>query len=336
MKELTIVSIGGYGHSGQVFDEIADIPGLRFAGLAPAYEGEDISKFAKHRTFGDSPALFSDYATMLRVVKPDVAVIGTRLDHVASATTDAAKAGCHVISEKPLAITHAELDLLRDAVTKDNVRLIAMFNMRRHRAFAAARNLYREGAIGEIVLANTRKSYRWGKKRPEWYSDRKIYGGTIPWIGIHALDMINFITGVSFDSVAAMHSNFAHPDRPGCEDNCALTLTLSNGGHMTASVDYMRPSTAPTHGDDWIRLVGTHGVIEAHGTRETCHVINEERGEFEAELPEEATLYRPFVESLQMGAEFDLMSADDPFMLTKTCLVARDSADEGGVVKSLK
>ena len=91
--------------------------------------------------------------------------------------------------------------------------------------------------LGQVVLANARKSYKWGQSRPEWFGKRRTYGGTIGWVGIHALDAINYITGETFVSVAAMQSNLAHSERAECEDNCVLALELSNGSHATVSVE---------------------------------------------------------------------------------------------------
>ena len=40
-------------------------------------------------------------------------------------------------------------------------------------------------------------------------------------------------------------------------------ITFDDGLAATLSFDFLRPETAPTHGDDWARIVGTTGVIEA-------------------------------------------------------------------------
>ena len=242
MKQLRVVSIGGYGHSSMVFDEMLSIPGVQLVAFAPALKGEDLDMVTQHSICGDAK-FFESYRKMLSDVRPDVAVVSTRLDKITEVAAHAANSGCHLICEKPLSITHEGLKELHQAVKESNVSLIGMLTARSHPAYAAARTVYSRGDIGDVVLINARKSYKWGV-RPDWYCDRRLYGGTIAWVGIHALDFINFITGAEFRNVAAMQSNFAHKDFPGCEDNCVLILELSTGSHATVSIDYFRPAAA--------------------------------------------------------------------------------------------
>lgn len=146
------------------------------------------------------------------------------------------------------------------------------------------------------------------------------------WVGIHALDMIHFITGQGFRTVAARQKNVAHPQRPACEDSLAAMFELDNGGTATVSVDLLRPATAPTHGDDWIRVVGTNGILEARANDRVVHLLTE-AGPPQLIHPDPARpLYRPFLEKTEL-----LMQPDDPFHLTRACLCARDAAATGTI-----
>ncbi|MCK5851740.1 Gfo/Idh/MocA family oxidoreductase, partial [bacterium] len=240
---MKIVSIGGYGHSIFVFDEILQIDEAKLVAFAPAFDGEDLSIITSHKIYNDNILYYDNYEEMLEKEKPDVVIVSTRLDKIAKIAIDSANKGCHLICEKPLAINYRDLENLHNTVKKNNVKLMAMLSMRAEPVFVAAREIYQSGKIGEAVLINSRKSYKWGT-RPEWFGDKSKYGGTIGWIGIHALDFINFITELDFVSVAAMQSNFSHPERKDCDDNCALILEMSNGGHATVSVDFFRPKAA--------------------------------------------------------------------------------------------
>jgi len=326
---LKVVSIGGFGHSVFVFDDMATMTEAQLVGLAPAFEGEDISFFAGHDLCKDVKH-YADYAKMIEEVKPDVAVISTRLDLIPDVIIAAANAGCHIIAEKPLALDKDNLKKVHQAVKDNNVRLTAMLSMRSEPEFIAARNVYESGKIGEAVLVNGRKSYKYGT-RPEWFGDKDKYGGTIGWVGIHAFDFINFVTDLGFGKVAAMQGNFSHPERPACEDNCTIIAELSNGGHCTVSVDLFRPQSAQTHGDDWIRVVGTKGIIEARGSDNTCMVIIDGEKPEPVELPEKSKIFKDFLLSLG-GDENAVTYQEESFMLTDVCLRADDSAQNGTVV----
>jgi len=330
MDKLTVVNIGGFGHSDAVFRDLAGMQEAELIGLAPAYHGEDISKFLKLEP-GVGKKVYDDYKQMLKGLKPDVAVISTRLDLIPLLVMDAADAGCHVIAEKPLALDLKMLEKVRKKVERKKIHLTAMLTMRSDPQFVAAKRVYDSGAIGEAVLVNARKSYKWGT-RPDWFGDKDKYGGTIGWVGIHAFDYINYITGLGFTKVAAMQGNFAHSERPACEDNCALMAQLGNGGHATISVDYCRPEIAPTHGDDWVRIVGTKGVLEASSSKNECSVISGDKGSFQYTLPDRKDkIFSRFLLNILGGISNDEI-AQVSFMLTKVCLIAREAAQKNKVL----
>ena len=324
MNKLRLVNIGGFGHSDAVFRDLVGMQEAEMVGLAPAYQGEDISKFLKLQP-AVGKKVYDDYKQMLKELKPDVAIISTRLDLIPLLIMDSADAGCHVIAEKPLALDLAMLEKVRKSVERNKIDLTAMLTMRSDPQFVAARQVYESGAIGEAVLVNARKSYKWGT-RPDWFADKDKYGGTIGWVGIHAFDYINYITKLGFTKVAAMQGNFAHSERPGCEDNCVLAVELANGGHATISVDYCRPETAGTHGDDWIRIVGTKGLLEASGSKKECSVISSDKGSFQQALPEgKDKIFSRFLLNILNGKSNDEI-AHLSFMLTNVCLTAREAA----------
>lgn len=200
--------------------------------------------------------------------------------------------------------------------------------MRSDPQFVAAKQVYDSGAIGEAIIINARKSYKWGV-RPDWFGHKDKYGGTIGWVGIHAFDFINYVTGLNFTKIAAMKGNLAHSERKCCEDNCVIIAELNNGGHATMSVDYCRPESAPTHGDDWIRVVGTKGVLEASLAKKNCVVISNEKGTFEHILPDgKDKMFRRFLLNILEGKQAENEELKRlSFMLTKVCLHTHNAAE---------
>src|SRR5207249_5088681 len=97
--------------------------------------------------------------------------------------------------------------------------------------FRAARQAVQQGAIGEPILISSQKSYKYGAKRPWFYRERKTYGGTIPWVGIHALDYMEWVSGQKYTHVAAYEGNKAHSQSPGCEDHAGLLIAARKWRH---------------------------------------------------------------------------------------------------------
>jgi predicted dehydrogenase len=182
-------------------------------------------------------------------------------------------------------------------------------------------------------VINARKSYKWGN-RPEWFGRRAQYGGTIPWVGIHALDYVQEITSQPLRSIFASHANVAHPQHPECEDAAAMVITLADRTQATASLDLLRPAAADTHGDDWVRVVGSAGVLEASMTRNTCRVTTESEPAHDLPLPPRRPAFVPLLRSIADGTVGRDPSAEmrRAFLLTHASLCARDAADRGMVV----
>jgi predicted dehydrogenase len=187
----------------------------------------------------------------------------------------------------------------------------------------------RDGAIGTVRLINAQKSYRLGR-RDAYYRDRATYGGTIPWVGVHAFDWIYWYSGQAFTCVYATHSTQSNQGNGDMEVSALCHFTLAGEVFASASLDFLRPSTAPTHGDDRVRVMGTDGAIEVRGGK--VYLINAET-EGEAELPIacDRQIFQDFVEHIE-GKTTAILTPEDVFAVTEACLLARQSADEGHVI----
>jgi predicted dehydrogenase len=330
---MKLALIGNWGHHVNVLQETDEMPEVMVVGIAPGFAGEDLTSLQDKYNYATT---YDNHHEMLAEAQPDVVMISTQLDLIPYLAIDAANAGCHTICEKPLATEHGALQKLWDAVVKNKTQCIAMLPNRNQPILAAAKQVVESGRIGEVKLLNARKSYKFGNERPEWLRRRSSYGGTIPWIGIHALDFINAILNTPFNSVSAQHDNVAHPQHPEIEDACTMNLKLANGALASVSVDYLRPLSASCHGDDWIRIAGTEGIIEACMDRGECTVIDSDGHseiiDFDDPEPYYAPLMRVFPEA---GTGSPTEETRRAFYLTHVGLCARDAADTNTIVNDL-
>ena len=107
------------------------------------------------------------YCNYIRL-QSDISVSYTHLDRIQivdngtpnnlhlEPSIEAAKAGKHIICEKPLARTSAEAKEMRDAVKKYNVKNICDFNYRMAPAIVLAKNLIKDGKLGNCLLYTSR------------------------------------------------------------------------------------------------------------------------------------------------------------------------------------
>lgn len=331
---MRIAIIGNWGHHVCVLEETDKCSDISVVSIAPGFEGEDLSSLQTR--YAHTAKIYGDHLKMLAMERPEVVIISTRLDRISELAIDAANAGCHSICEKPLALNHGDLTRAWAAVTANRTQCIAMLPNRNHPVLAAARRAVESGRIGEVKLLNARKSYKFSGPRKGWISKRSSYGGTLPWIGIHALDFIESVVHVPFSSLSAMHANVAHPLDPECEDICTMNLRLANGGLATVSVDYLRPKSAVDHGDDWLRIVGTEGSIEAAMERNQCLVIDRDgHGEI-VDFSDREPYYPPLIRSFpEAGTAGPTEETRRSFYLTHIALCARDAADKNAIIEDL-
>ena len=311
---MKVCFIGMCGHSRQAYRVLRSRTDVELCGVAPGSAHENMTE-----SFEREIPFFASWQEMLDTVEPQLAIVSPVFGLTAGIVIECAERGIDVFSEKPVAANLVELEALRRAIKKSGIRFSAMHYLRFLPEFWHAASLVRGGAIGEVKLLNAQKSYRFGT-RPEWYNNRDLFTGIIPWVGIHAIDWIYAFSGKKFLSVSSMC--YGSPERTALcqfalEDNVMASVTL----------DYYRPRLASTHGDDRVRCVGSDGIIEvSHGR---IHLINGD-GEQWIEPPTAPELLDTF-----LNGE-DIITAEEILYLTKVALVARESADNGGIKTAIE
>jgi predicted dehydrogenase len=124
---------------------------------------------------------------------------------------EAAKAGKHVICEKPLGRNAAEAKEMRDAVKKYKVKNICDFNYRTVPAIVLAKNLIKDGKLGKIYHFRARYLQEWIMDPGfpmVWRLKKAVAGsGALGDLGAHIIDLGRFLCG-EFKSVMAVNRTF--------------------------------------------------------------------------------------------------------------------------------
>ncbi|GHA39270.1 oxidoreductase [Devosia pacifica] len=154
----------------------------------------------------------------------------------------AAKAGKHIICEKPLARTGAEARTMLEAVQGGKSIHMVAFNYRRTPAVAFAKKLINEGRIGEIL--NFRGTYLqdWSAS-PEsplsWRFQKSVAGsGAVGDIGTHVIDFARYLVG-EFAAVNAMTKTYVEtrPKQTGGVDKLGVGGSEANAERGPVDVD---------------------------------------------------------------------------------------------------
>jgi predicted dehydrogenase len=237
--------------------------------------------------------------------------------------------GVHIISEKPLVTELADLARLRAAFRQSKSRLTMLLELRHQPKNVRVRELIQSGAIGEVCQVATQKSYQWGE-RADWLKSRSRLGGIIPYIGIHSLDTVRWVTGLDFTHVTAVQASGLLPSLGETEHQASILARLTNGASVASRLDYLRPKSAPTHSDDRLRVAGTKGVIEVNEGDDAVKLITQEKT---ALIPfgETENLFVEFAKYIQGGPP-PRITAEDCFYITEVALRAREAAETASMV----
>ncbi|MDI9584419.1 MAG: Gfo/Idh/MocA family oxidoreductase [Acidobacteriota bacterium] len=201
--------------------------------------------------------VFPDYEALLADSRVGAVVITTPNYLHASDAIAACKAGKHIILEKPPAITRDECDALQAAVEQAGITSVVGFVLRWNPLVTNIRALQDQGALGDIIFAQT--DYWHGAGRvispDRWIAKRKFTGSTMLAGGSHAVDMIRFLVGSEVVEVAA----FAREGLDTFEFDMTESgiLRFENGavGRVSASLEIVGPYQFN------IELLGTGGTV---------------------------------------------------------------------------
>lgn len=143
----------------------------------------------------------------------------------------AAKAGKHVIVEKPLEITTERCDAIIKACEENGVRLTVTFQSRFHQSSQLMKRAVDEGRFGKITMGDayvkwyrSQEYYDSGAWRGTWKLDG---GGALMNQAIHSVDLLLWLMG-PVEQISAMTSTMTH-ERIEVEDVAVATLKFKNG-----------------------------------------------------------------------------------------------------------
>ena len=186
------------------------------------------------------------------------------------------KHGKDYLSDKPGITTLEQLAEVKK-VQKETKRIYSIMYSERfeNKATEKASQLVKAGAIGPVIQTVNLAPHRIGKVRPDWFWDKKRYGGILTDIGSHQFDQYLHFTGTTEAQVLMSQvGNVHHPDKPLFEDFGDVMLS-GNGGAGYIRVDWFTPDALDTWGDGRLTILGTDGYIEV---RKNTDILSGNKG----------------------------------------------------------
>jgi len=185
------------------------------------------------------------YGDLLESDEVDIVSITTPNHLHAEQAVAAARAGKHIVLEKPTGLNVGELRRIRDAVRRAKVRTIVSFELHYNPYLRFVHWLRESGRLGRIRFARVQYLSRvtdwyagW-----DWVRKRKTGGSHLLAAGCHAADALRWLSGLEPLEVSAFHTRFTK----GYEWPTTIEVNVKLGkaalGHVTSSTDFMLPYT---------------------------------------------------------------------------------------------
>lgn len=292
----------------------------------------------------DIPNAYDSVDNLLQDPRVDAVFISSPNSVHAVHTITSAKAGKHVLVEKPMAVSIQEsLDMI-NACKENGVKLGVGFHLRHHPGHKKAREIIEQGTLG--VISMVQGQWCLGQRGvvdpaprtglSAWWGDPQMIGGasTLMGTGVHVMDLLHYLMGQRIVEVAAITDGQTE-ERP-LEQAAAIAIRFEEGVVGTIVVGRRMPDT-----ENDAMIYGSNGRIALRGTvweaiTGELDVVSETVNTSESYERDMLTLYRhqteAFNRSIQSDEEFHASGLDG----LRTVQVTRaiiESATTGRSVK---
>lgn len=214
--------------------------------------------------------------------KPDAVIVANPTALHLDVAIPAAKAGCHLLLEKPISNSLDRLAELEQAVQLSGNRVLVGFQYRFHPGLLKAAELLATGELGKPISGHA----HWGEYLPDWhpwedyrqgYSARGDLGGGVVLTLCHPFDYLRWLLG-EVDSVWASTAHSAEL-KLDVEDQAEIGLEFNSGALASVHLDYLQHP--PAH---WLEVTCTLGSLRWDAQSGTLRV-NKAGGGSEQEFP---------------------------------------------------
>jgi myo-inositol 2-dehydrogenase / D-chiro-inositol 1-dehydrogenase len=204
--------------------------------------------------------VFHDYREMLQEKDLEMITITAPNWLHKQMTCDAARAGKHVVCEKPLAMTIEEADEMIDTCRREGVLLLYAEELFFTPKYVKAKEMADQGAFGKVHLV--KQSEKHSGPHSDWFWDvTRSGGGVLMDMGCHGIAFCYWFLGrPKISSVLCHLGTYVHAAKTIGEDEAVCILEFENGAMGIVEDSWTRQGGM----DDRIEVYGAGGVTYAN------------------------------------------------------------------------
>jgi predicted dehydrogenase len=167
-------------------------------------------------------------------------ITALRNDQAPAICRQALEAGKHIMAEKPMGRTAADVQGVVAAAQQAGLKLGVCYQNRRNPVVRQMRALMQEALLGSLMTVEMRMlttAVRFRNPQHWLFSQAKAGGGILSWLGCHYIDMIRYITGDEIVSVSAEVATRSG-EAIDVEDVATVSLRFASGAIGSLHVGY--------------------------------------------------------------------------------------------------
>jgi predicted dehydrogenase len=259
-RALNVAVVGlGHLHPRSYMPLFLAVPGVRPVAVVER-DGELRSSFCAD--FGLQG--YESLEPMLKAHSPDLAAIFLPHDDCPAAAEACARAGAHIMVEKPMASTSEGASRIVAAARAAGVLLTTGYCWRMHPAARELKRLVGSGVLGRIIGAEARcaagRLHRYIDGKAPWILERaRSGGGPMYNLGVHWIDLLRWV--LEDEVVEVSGRNVKVNTVYDIEDNSFAHLKFSRGTIAALDISYTVPDSFPHGRDLYVSVRGTQGVV---------------------------------------------------------------------------
>ena len=237
-KRIGFAVIGIGRIAGHFMPATLSTTNCRLTGLVSGHRDKAESTAAKYGVPQSSIYNYDNFDDIAHNPAIDAVYVALPNSMHAEYTIRAAKAGKHVLCEKPMSTNVAEAESMIAACKAANVKLMIAYRCHYEPTNLKAVRLIREGALGQVQAIES--SFGFNIAPGEWRYNKKLAGGGPVFdVGIYSLNACRYLTGEEPDHITANTSVIDHDGRFNeVEENCSWAMRFPSGIVASCSTTY--------------------------------------------------------------------------------------------------
>jgi UDP-N-acetylglucosamine 3-dehydrogenase len=241
-------------HAEMYVHNLRNAPGVDIVGFSDTdtERGKYFAEVFNIRWFPTHEALLAE--------QPDGVVVCSENATRCGLVEMAANAGVHVLSEKPIEVTLAAAEAMRDACEANNVKFMTAFPVRFAPSVQNVKDQIDRGDLGRIYGINGINHSEIPRAHRTWFAQKALAGGgAVMDHTVHLVDVMRWFFGCEITEVYAEVDNLFYPGEVDVDTAGIVLLTFENGTFASIDCSWSRPTTYPRWGQFKMDVVGENG-----------------------------------------------------------------------------